>query len=124
MKTKFFGGIAIVAIALAVAFNVSLNTSKTNNASVLALANVEALASEGDGSTWICSTYTSKVDNDYTEDCYDDNGNRLRKISQRTETRVCNSGWFSFCYPGEIFTSYDCDGLEKVSDNTERSSCS
>ena len=29
---------------MAVAFNVSLNTSKTNNASVLALANVEALA--------------------------------------------------------------------------------
>ena len=46
MKTKVFGGIAIVAIALAVAFNVSLNTGKTNNASLLALANVEALASE------------------------------------------------------------------------------
>ena len=44
MKTKIFGGIAIVAIALAVAFNVSLNTSKTNNASVLALANVDAFA--------------------------------------------------------------------------------
>ena len=50
MKTKIFGGIAIVVIALAVAFNVSLNTSKTNNASLLALANVEALASES-GST-------------------------------------------------------------------------
>ena len=46
MKTKIFGGIAIVVIALAVAFNVSLNTGKTNNASLLALANVEALASE------------------------------------------------------------------------------
>ncbi len=44
MKTKIFGGIAIVVIALAVAFNVSLNTGKTNNASLLALANVEALA--------------------------------------------------------------------------------
>ena len=49
MKTKFFGGIAIVAIALAVAFNVSLNTGKTNNASLLALANVEALASNEGG---------------------------------------------------------------------------
>jgi hypothetical protein len=28
MKTKIFGGIAIVVIALAVAFNVSLNTGK------------------------------------------------------------------------------------------------
>ena len=54
MKTKFFGGIAIVAIALAVAFNVSLNTSKTNNASVLALANVEALASESSLKEYSC----------------------------------------------------------------------
>ncbi len=49
MKTKILGGIAIVAIAIAVALNVSLNTSKTNNASLLALANVEALA-QGEGS--------------------------------------------------------------------------
>ncbi len=49
MKTKIFGGIAIVAIALAVAFNVSLNTGKTNNASLLALANVEALADTEEG---------------------------------------------------------------------------
>ena len=44
IKQKLFGGIAIVVIALAVAFNVRLNTGKTNNASLLALANVEALA--------------------------------------------------------------------------------
>ncbi|NCB69923.1 MAG: hypothetical protein EOM47_13915 [Bacteroidia bacterium] len=44
MKTKFFGGIAILAIALAMAFNVSLNTGKSKNTSLLALANVEALA--------------------------------------------------------------------------------
>ena len=55
MKTKIFGGIAIVAIALAVAFNVSLNTSTTNNASLLALANVEALAS-GEEFTITCDT--------------------------------------------------------------------
>ena len=41
-------------IALAVAFNVSLNTSKTNNASLLALANVEALAQseQNDALAW------------------------------------------------------------------------
>jgi hypothetical protein len=56
MKTKIFGGIAIVAIAIAVALNVSLNTSKTNNASLLALANVEALAG-GEGPTYTLYCY-------------------------------------------------------------------
>ena len=73
MKTKIFGGIAIVAIALAVAFNVSLNTGKTNNASLLALANVEALASEGvtvtcgktGGACWK-ETYRMKYCKEYT----------------------------------------------------------
>ena len=44
MKKKIFGGIAIVAIALAVAFNVSLSNQKQDKASMLALANVEVLA--------------------------------------------------------------------------------
>ncbi|MDD3322729.1 MAG: NVEALA domain-containing protein [Paludibacter sp.] len=44
MKKKVFGVIAVVAIAVAVAFNVNLNMSKTNHTSMLALANVEALA--------------------------------------------------------------------------------
>jgi hypothetical protein len=56
MKTKIFGGIAILAIALAMAFNVSLNTGKSKNTSLLALANVEALAS-GEGSSSDCETY-------------------------------------------------------------------
>lgn len=45
MKKKIFGGIAIVAIVVAMAFNVHLNMSKSDKASLLALANVEALAS-------------------------------------------------------------------------------
>jgi len=44
MKTKIFGGIAIVAIAAAVALNVSISNQKQDKASMLALANVEALA--------------------------------------------------------------------------------
>ena len=46
MKTKIFGGIAVLAIAVVVvAFNVNLNLKKTNNqASLLAFNNVEALA--------------------------------------------------------------------------------
>ncbi len=53
MKTKIFGGIAILAIAVAGAFNVTLSNQKQDAASMLALANVEALAqSEG---TTTCS---------------------------------------------------------------------
>jgi hypothetical protein len=44
MKTKIFGGIALVAVAAVMAFNVSLNLNKNNDSSLLALANVEALA--------------------------------------------------------------------------------
>ncbi len=44
MKKKIFGGVAVLAIAMAVAFHVNLNRSKTSQLSLLALANVEALA--------------------------------------------------------------------------------
>jgi len=51
MKTKILGGIAIVAIAVTVSFNVTLSNKKQDNTSMLALANVEALAqSEGGAS--------------------------------------------------------------------------
>lgn len=48
MKKKIFGSLAILTIALIVAFNVNLSTKKSNMTSLLALANVEALA---DGET-------------------------------------------------------------------------
>jgi len=44
MNKKIFGGIAIVAIAVAVGFNVSISNQKQDKTSMLALANVEALA--------------------------------------------------------------------------------
>ena len=44
MNKKIFGGIAIVAIAVTVAFNVTLSNQKQDKASMLALANVEVLA--------------------------------------------------------------------------------
>lgn len=45
MKKKIFGSLAIVTIALIVAFNVNLNIiKKSNNVSLLDLTNVEALA--------------------------------------------------------------------------------
>ena len=50
MKKKIFGGIAIVAIAIAVALNVNMTNKKMDNTSLLALANIEALA-DGESST-------------------------------------------------------------------------
>ena len=46
MKKQIFGGIAIVAIAIAVALNVNMVNKKSEKASLLVLANVEALAQE------------------------------------------------------------------------------
>jgi len=54
MNKKIFGGIAILAIAVAVAFNVSVSNQKQDAISMLALANVEALASEGAVNPNIC----------------------------------------------------------------------
>ena len=46
MKTKnILGLVAIVAVAVAMAFNVTVSNKKTDTASLLALKNVEALAS-------------------------------------------------------------------------------
>ena len=46
MKKKIFGCLAVVSIVVAMAFNVNLNMNmnKSDNASLLALANVESLA--------------------------------------------------------------------------------
>lgn len=48
MKKKIFGGIAIVAIAVTVALNVNMVNNKSDKTSLLALANMEALAN-GEG---------------------------------------------------------------------------
>jgi len=63
MHKKIFGGIAIVAIAIAVAFNVSVSNQKQDAASLLALANVEALAQSEDGEDFL------KVNCKITEEC-------------------------------------------------------
>jgi len=66
MKTKIFGFIAIVAIAAAVALNVTLSNQKQDAASMLALANVEALA---DGETMTDDEFTDQTD---CVACWDD----------------------------------------------------
>jgi hypothetical protein len=48
MKTKIFGGIAVLAIAAVATWNVSVNiSSERDKLSEISLANVEALAQEG-----------------------------------------------------------------------------
>jgi hypothetical protein len=85
MKTKILGGIAIVAIAIAVALNVNMTNKKSDKTSLLALANVEALAqSEGEGTKGYPSTKT------ITNYFYDDNGRLIR--SETHNEPCCASG--------------------------------
>jgi len=53
MKHKIFGGIAVLAIAAAIAFNVTLS-KQSNGLSNVSLANVEALAEETGGFGYYC----------------------------------------------------------------------
>jgi hypothetical protein len=55
MNKKIFSSLAILTIAVIVAFNVNLSTKKSNMTSLLALANVEALADgENGASNYTC----------------------------------------------------------------------
>ncbi|MDR1369558.1 MAG: NVEALA domain-containing protein [Dysgonamonadaceae bacterium] len=78
MKNKFFGGIAALAVATTVAFNVQMNVSEKNHLPDLSLANVEALAlgeiteSDCDGwcrysDSWDCVLVTNYGN---TKTCY------------------------------------------------------
>jgi hypothetical protein len=56
MKTKnILGLVAIVAIAVAMAFNITVSNKKADTASLLALRNVEALASGESGGGHTCT---------------------------------------------------------------------
>lgn len=57
MKKKILGGIAVLAIAVVAAFNVSINT-QDSGMSLISLENVEALASGEASSTY----YSSDLD--------------------------------------------------------------
>jgi hypothetical protein len=117
---KIILGIAVLAIAGVVALNVNLGTKKSGEVSLLALANIEALANdENGGISWICSTYTSDV-YEVTQECYD-HGTVTASI---WSTRSCNNGLISMCYPGYIIQYYDCEGNpSNTVDMTSQSSC-
>ncbi|GAB6008834.1 NVEALA domain-containing protein [Dysgonomonas reticulitermitis] len=119
MKKKIFGSLLVLAIAAVAAFNVNLNT-QDSNLSTLALANVEALAQEsGGGVTWNCSTYTSET---YNQEGYDYDCGYY--IVSKWETRSCNNGIITWCYPGYITTYYNCNGsVSSVNNQTNTSGC-
>jgi hypothetical protein len=59
MKKYFLGGIAMLAIAVAVAANISMNSQKNAGMSALSLANIEVLAGEtSSSSTYGCTLFS------------------------------------------------------------------
>jgi hypothetical protein len=54
MKKKIFASLIVIAIAAVAAFNVNLSLNQENDMSVLALANIEALAQNESGGTVYC----------------------------------------------------------------------
>jgi|JFJP01.1.fsa_nt_gi hypothetical protein len=118
MKTKIFGGIAILSIAVAAAFNVSVSNQKSDKTSMLALANVEVLADaeETFPGNWQCTTTTSSVQT------YMYCGESLRLASMVT-TYNCTSGLYGNCQEGEVTYSCDCSGVFTGSYNLINKQC-
>jgi hypothetical protein len=124
MRNKIFGGIAVLAIAAVAAWNVSVKSQPSYKLSDTMLANLEALAAGenagSDGWTWNCSTYTSET---YDQTTYEYECGRSF-VSSHWETRSCNNGILTWCYPGYITTYYNCDGtVSSVNDRTYISGC-
>ena len=90
------------------ALNVNMVNKKSEKASLLALANVEALAQGESGSggfpgDWQCSTIT------VSESTYSDCGGRY-VINQLTTDNWCDDGLYGSCIMGAITYFYNCDG--------------
>jgi len=109
MKKKIFGGIAVLAIVAAAAWNVNLG-SKTNGMSNVMLANVEALAGENNGSgSHGCDT---KMSYEYRQELCSSNTTTSLTIMNYT----CISGSNQYCQNGSIVQGMDCNGY--VNTNT------
>lgn len=77
--------------------------------------------SEGGGEiTWNCSTQTTFVYEQWAS-CMACNKKHIVSI---WDTRDCNKGVLTWCYPGYITTYLDCEGkVTGIFDNTNMSSC-
>lgn len=102
----------------------------TNKSYDLTMANIEAISGEhGDGGEsesggkLICTTITTDSYVQCTTSTCMQCG-RSHRVSQ-WDTRACNKGVLSFCYPGYIVTYYNCDQTEDYkSERTNQSTCS
>ena len=90
MKKKILGGFAVLAVAVAVAFNVNMNSEK-NELSDLALANVEALAEEDASKEGKYSPTKTKITT------YEYNEDGSVKKSKAIEVICCPSGSAKEC---------------------------
>lgn len=120
MNKKTIKAVLFAAVVAVVGYNV-YETQLEEPMSEIALANVEALASDSEmGEGLACQTVT--VD-DYAEYAYCIPCCR-NHIRVRVETKECDNGIFSFCYPGYVSSYYDCDGtIYRTLDNTSMSTC-
>ena len=117
MKKKVKLVVLITLMVIAAVFNATKALNKNRSLDVN-IANVTAIGN--DGVEWNCTTLTTDVYTQYG-DCMV--CGRTHKTSE-WHTRECNSGLFSWCYPGYITIYYDCNGNEdERRDMTEMSGC-
>jgi len=123
MKKKIFGGIAIVAIAVAMAFNVTLSNQKQDKASMLALANVEALAQDGEIGVWDWQCRTDVSSTNTYQYC----GGEQKLASTATKLKCIrfSSTLYGTCEEGSFSCEIDCDGnCTHYTSNTTTYNCS
>lgn len=115
MKKKIILGIAVLAIAAVAAFNVNLNTNQKSDMSLLALANIEALADfEFNGQNWDTNTHWYNIVGHNWKPvliaCQATNGSSTFTFSTGGSANILGTGlsWdgMQFCYNGGT-TSYN-----------------
>jgi hypothetical protein len=125
MKTKIIYGIAVLAIVAVAAWNVNLSMNQENEMSSMALANVEALAGENDGSSWYkCETKVSSEISYLFQHCGSAYGPYIIK---KVDTYSCSSTILGneSCLVGTVTTYYgDCAVVSSKNDKTTSSRCS
>lgn len=117
---------AIVLCAVSVLnVKVMLNTEHSSDLLMTSLSAIsKGYSGDGEsgsgGITWNCMTITTDVYNQ-TVDCQMCGYTHVASV---WETKECNRGTFSFCYPGYTTTYYNCQGeVDSVSDMTSTSTC-
>lgn len=117
MKRKW----KIVAFALAIiAATVTNVTEVLTQNQTLSMNAVNVVSTGNDNVEWNCTTISTDNFVEYA-DCMV--CGRYHRVSE-WDTRSCNSGVFTWCYPGYIVKYYNCNNtVERTVDMTETSGC-